>query len=83
VAIGLQGPHRRLDGSGTPYENTGKALQQGPTKAEQSPSTVTIEIPNNAREFEHAGKRNKVVGQQGSVHEQDKSGVLEADAIER
>jgi hypothetical protein len=51
-------------------------------KAEQSPSPVTIEIPDNAREFEHVGKRYKIVGLQGSVHEGDKSGVLETDAVE-
>jgi hypothetical protein len=51
-------------------------------KAEQSPLPVTIEIPDNAREFVHAGKRYKITGQQGSVHEGDTSGTLETDALE-
>lgn len=51
-------------------------------KAEQSPSPVRIEIVSDTREFDYAGKRYKIVGQQGSVHEGDKSGALETDAIE-
>jgi hypothetical protein len=53
-----------------------------PLRAEQSPPQVTIEIPHGAREFEHAGKRYKLTWLQTSVHEGDKSGVLEADAEE-
>jgi len=52
-------------------------------RADQSPSQVTIEVPDGAREFEHEGKRYKIVGQQGSVHEGDKSGSHETDAVER
>jgi hypothetical protein len=59
-----------------------KLYSKNRPRAEQSPASVTIEIPNGAREFEHASKRCKVVGQQGLVHEDDKSGSLETDAIE-
>ena len=51
-------------------------------RAEQSPTQVTTEIPDGAREFDHAGKRYKLTRLQTSVHEGDKSGVLEADAEE-
>jgi hypothetical protein len=51
-------------------------------RSEQSPAPITIEIPSGAREFEHGGKRYKVVGQQGSVHQDDKSNSLETDAVE-
>lgn len=51
-------------------------------KAEQSPSAVTIEIPDNAREFVHDGQCYKITGQQGLVYEGDTSGTLETDAIE-
>jgi hypothetical protein len=51
-------------------------------KADQSPSPVMIEVPDGTREFEHEGKRYKIVGQQGSVHQGDISGSLETDAVE-
>jgi len=52
-------------------ENTSKLYSKERPKAEAITFAGHNRNSDNAREFEHAGKRYKIAGQQGSVHEGD------------